>query len=290
MALYTDNQAAPGVAIEGLLVDSPAGGTDSYVAENAVRAGFAIQYGTDRLTTRQQVTPLTVAPVADADAIAIDLASVVAPAALTAVADLDGIIGIERINPPRVLTMTFDADIGHDGPLGYVEHTIYGDDANGHPISERFIRNNAGAVQVVLTGRSCFARVRQVDVGASNAATGLIDIGVDDALMELGTLDNPGIPCYDIAREPSAVAAVTFDAFETLSCVRIGHVWAVCVAGAAPGEPVHVRVTAGGGGLGSLYGVNPMPAAGAYATMLGAKWTTLVAATELGLIEIGMGG
>lgn len=289
MALWTDVAATPAAGIEGLLVDAPTDGVTSHVAATAVRAGFFAAYGADRLTVRRTVQPIPAAAVADADAIAVDLASGVAAAAYTAAADLDGVIGITGIYPAQAVTMTFDADAGHDGPLGFVEHEVWGEDANGNEISERLVRNNnGGAAIVTLTTRNCYRRVRQVDIGASNAATGLIDVGVDPTRIEFGTVDHPGIALYDVAREPSAVVAVTFDANETLSCVREGVVWAVATDAVVPGEPVYVRHTAGGGVVvGALYGEQAMPAGAAFGRLLGARWLTAAAGGGLALLRIG---
>ena len=150
------------------------------------------------------------------------------------------------------------------------------------------IRNNAGALAVAVTTRQAFSSVRQLDFGASNAATGTATVGTDPTYHALSVLDFPGIVLYDMAREPSPVAAVTFDAGETLACVREGLVWAVCVDGCVPGEPVHVRTIAGGGVLrGALYGPQPLPAGAAFAPLIGATWLTAAAATGLALVRIG---
>ena len=291
MALWTDVAANQAAGIEGLLIDSPPGGVESYVAETAVRAGFLVEFGTDIATTRKQVQPITAMAAgypADVDAIAVDIASAVAAARYTAVADLDGIIGIERIYPPRPLTFNFDADAGWDGPLGFIECSAYGEDADGNPIHEKVIRNNAGAVAVAVETRQCFSRVHTVDVGASNAATGLLDIGVTPNRVELGVLDFPGVALYNPAREASAVAAVTFDANETLAVCHRGLVWAVAVDAVVPGDICTVRIAAGGGGLGSLSGTEAFPAAGNFAKLLGAKWVTAAAAG--GLAKLSLGG
>ena len=291
MALWDTNANIQAAGYEGLLIDAPPGGVESYVAQTAVRAGFAVAYGTDIATTRKQVIPIPAAAAAypaDPDAIAVDVASVVAPARLTAVADLDGVIGIERIYPARPLTFDWDADAGWDTILGFLLCTVYGEDAEGNPISEDVIRNNAGAVAVAVETRQCFSRVHTVDLGASNAATGLLDIGVAPTRIEYSELDLPGVALYNVAREPSATAAVTFDAGETLAVCHRGLVWAVAVDVVVPGDIVTVRIAAGGGGLGSLSGTEPFPSAGNFAKLLNAHWATAAAAG--GLAKISLGG
>lgn len=288
MPIWDTAAVNPAAGIEGLLIDQSENGTDSYVAENAVRAGFLVQYGTDIATTRRQVTPITAAPVADINALVTNavMASAVAPVVLETAAEFDGVIGLERIYPPRAVTIDTDADAGWDGPLGFIEFTIYGEDADGAPVSDRLIRNNIGAVAWQGETRQCFSRVRQIDVPGSNAATGTGQAGVTPNLVEWGKLDSPGIVCYDVAREPSAVAAVTFDAGETLCCVREGRIWAVAVDAVVPGDIVTVRVQAGGGGLGSLSGTEAFPSGGNFAKLLNARWMTAAAAGGLAIIEL----
>lgn len=288
MPLWNTAANNPAAGIEGLLIDSKENGVDSYVAENAVRAGFLVQYGTDIAARRTQVTPLTAAPAADDNALitVAQLASAVAAQVLETAAEFDGVIGLERIYPPRAVTLDCDADIGWDGPLGFIEFTVYGEDANGDPISDRIIRNNIGAVAFAGETRQCFSRVRQVDVPASNAATGVGSVGVTPNLVEWGKMDSPGIALYDVAREASAVAAVTFDAGETLACVREGRVWAIAVDVVVPGDIVTVRAQAGGGGLGALSGTEAFVSGGNFAKLLGARWMTPAAAGGIALIEM----
>ncbi len=288
MPLWDTAVAAPAVGIEGLLIDSKENGVDSYVAETAVRAGFLVEYGTDVATTRKQVVPIAAAPAADDNALitVAQLASAVAAQVLETAVEFDGVLGLERIYPPRAVTLDLDANAGWDGPLGFIEFTIYGEDANGDPISDRIIRNNIGAVAFAGETRQCFSRVRQLDVPASNAATGVGSLGVTPNLVEWGKLDSPGIALYDVAREASAVAAVTFDAGETLACVREGRVWAVAVDAVVPGDMVTVRVQAGGGGLGSLSGTEAFVSGGNFAKLLGARWMTVAATGGIALIEM----
>jgi hypothetical protein len=294
MALFDTTANIQAAGYEGLLIDAPPGGVESYVAQAAVRAGFAVAYGADMATTRRQVIPIPAAAAAypaDVDAIAgqfAPIASAVAPQRLTAVAALDGVIGIERIYPARPVTFDWNADAGWDTLIGFLLCTVYGEDAEGNPISEDVIRNNAGAVAVAVETRQCFSRVHTLDIGASNAATGTCTVGVAPTRIEYSELDLPGVALYNVAREPSAVAAVTFDALETLAVCHRGLVWAVAVDAVVPGDIVTVRIAAGGGGLGSLSGTEPFPAGGNFAKLLNAHWATAAAAG--GLAKISLGG
>jgi len=291
MAIWTDVAANVAAGIEGLLVDGTPYGAESFVAETAVRAGFAVWYGTDVATTRKQVIPVPAVAAtypADVDAIAVDLASAAAAARYTAVADLDGIIGIERIYPPRAVTCDWDANANWDGPLGYTQVEVFGEDANGDPISEVLYRPNVGAVAHAEETRQCFSRVHTVDVSASNGAGGTLDVGVSPVRVELGRLDCPGVALYNPAREASATAAVTFDAGETLAVCHKGVIWAVAVDAVVPGDICTVRIAAGGGGLGSLSGTEPFPSGGNFAKLLGARWMTAAAAG--GLARLALGG
>lgn len=290
MALWTDVANTPAAGIEGLLIDAPPGGVESFVAQTAVRAGFAAWYGTDVATTRKQVIPIpamaAVYP-ADVDAIAVDLASAAAAARYTAVADLDGVIGIERIYPPRAVTCNWDANVNWDGPLGFTQVDIYGEDAEGNPIQDTCYRPNVGAVAHAEETRLVYSRVHTVDVSASNGAGGTLDVGVSPNRIELSELDCPGIVLYNPAREASAVAAVTFDAGETCAIVHRGLVWAVAVDAVVPGDICTVRIAAGGGGLGSLSGTEALPAAGNFCKLLNAHWVTAAAAGGLAKLSVG---
>ena len=290
MALFSDIRVNVDAGAEGLIVSSPQWGTHSYVAEAAVRAGFLAAFGTDRLTTRNQILPLPALPVADVDSISLAIASAVAPQNLTGVGAgaLSGAVGIGRIYPAQSVTVDFDADAGWDTAFGYLPVDIFGEDAAGRPIHETVIRNNAGAVAVQVATVQAFSRVRQVDIGASNAATGAGTIGTDPTHHELSVYDYPGIVAYDVAREGDTLAT-TFAVDETCAAIREGYVWAVPTADAVlPYQPVHVRTTAGGGILrGALYGPQPLPAGAAFAPLLGAQWVTPAAAGGLALIRIG---
>jgi hypothetical protein len=292
MTLWDTTATTQAAGLEGLLIDAPPGGVESFVAQTAVRAGFAVAYGTDIATTRKQIIPIPAAAAtypADVDAIALAIVSAVAAQRLTTVAagSLDGIIGNERIYPPRPLTFNFDADAGWDTALGFLANTVFGSDAEGNPIQEDVIRNNAGAVAVDVETRQCFSRVHTIDIGASNAGTGLLTVGVTPNRIEYSELDLPGIACYDVAREPSAVAAVTFDASETLSVVHRGLIWAVATDAVVPGDICTVRIAAGGGGLGSLYGTELLTSGGNFAPLLNAHWTTAAAAGALAKLSLG---
>ena len=290
MAIYNDILATPAEYIEGLYLEGPKGGCASYVAETAVRAGCLVAYGTDIGTTRTQVIPIPAVPALDVDAIATvaQVASAVAAQILETAVELDGIIGLDRIYPARNITIDTDADVGWDGPLGYTPFWIYGEDVDGHPQTEQLIRNNVGAVAQNIVGFLPFSRVSRVDIGASNAATGVGSIGVSSAYVGFGKLDHPGVVCYDVAREPSATAAVTFDANETLSCCHGGRICVVAQDAVDPGDPVFVRLVAGGGiAAGSFYGEQALTAGANFVRLAGARWRTETAALAVGVIEIG---
>jgi len=294
MAIWPDVAAAQAAGIEGLLIDSPPGGVEGFVAQTAVRAGFAVCYGTDIATTRKQVIPVPAAAgtyPADVDAIATAIASGAAAQRINTVAGagtLDGVIGIERIYPPRPLTFNWDATANWDGILGYLPCWVYGEDANGDPIEEEVIRNNVGAVAQAVETRQAFSRVHTIDIGASLGAGGLLTVGVTPNRIEYGRLDLPGIALYNVAREPSATVAVTFDANETLAVCHKGLIWAVAVDVVVPGDICTIRIAAGGGGLGSLSGTEAFTSGGNFAKLLGARWVTAAAAG--GLAKLALGG
>ena len=290
MAIWTDVVAAPAVGKEGLIAEGYPCEVDSYIAEVAVRAGFVVGYGTDVLTTRNQVVPLPALPVADPNA----MNATFFPSALVAVrystaAQFDGAVGLGRIQPPQAVTLTFNASADWDGPLGFSVHTVHGEDADGHALSEDLVRNNVGAVLQVATTRQCFSRVSNVDVGAGSGAGGQLLVGTDPTFNEIGKLCFPGIVCYDVAREPTALAAaaLTFDAGETLACLKRGRIWCVARTAVAPGDPVMVRTTAGGGILrGALYGIEELAAGSAFARYMGAQWVTPAALGGLAIVEV----
>ena len=292
MAFFSDIRVNVDAGAEGLIVEAPKWGVHSYVAEAAVRAGFLAAFGTDRLTTRNQILPLPALPAADVDAISLAIASAVAPQNLTGVGAgaLSGVVGIGRIYPAQSVTVNFAAIGGADWDtaFGYLPVDIFGEDAAGRPIHEVVIRNNAGAVAVQVATVQAFSRIREVDVGASNGAGGTATIGTDPTHHELSVYDYPGIVAYDVAREGNTLAT-TFAANETCAAIREGYVWATPTAAAVlPYQPVHVRTTAGGGVLrGALYGPQPLPAGGNFAPLLGAQWVTPAGAGGLALIRIG---
>jgi hypothetical protein len=289
MSLWPDAGAAPAAGKEGLIAEGVPGIVESFIVQTAaVRAGFVPAYGGDRATTRNQIQALPALPGVDVDAIAVDLPSGAAAVSYTAIADLDGAIGIQKIYPPMAVTMNFNANVAWDNPIGFSIHTVRGEDADGQPISEDVIRNNTGGAAVQVVTRQCYSRVSRVDVGAGAGAGGTLNVGVDPTLNEIGRLDFPGIVAYDPAREASQTAAVTFDVGETCACLRSGSIWAACVNGAAAGDPVFVRTTAGGGVLrGALYGPVELPAGGAFGRLLHAHWKQSVAALGLGIVEVG---
>ena len=289
MALWTDVLAAPAVGKEGLLAEGFPCEVDSYIAETAVRAGFAVALGTDVATTQNQVNPLPALPAADVDAIATVIPSALVAAVYTGIGAgaLDGAVGIQRIYPPQAVTLNFDASVDWDGPLGFTMHTVYGEDADGRPCSEDVVRNNVGAVAFAVATRQPFSRVNRVDVGAGSGVGGLLTVGTDPTFNDIGRTCFPGIVVYDVAREPSAVAAVTFDAGETLSVMKRGRIWCVARTAVVPDDPVLVRTTAGGGILrGAMYGVEVMGAGSAFARWLGARWTTPAAIGGLAIVEV----
>ena len=289
MALWTDVLAAPPIGKEGLLAEGFPCEVDSYIAETAVRAGFAVALGTDVATTQNQVNPLPALPVADANAIALAIPSSLLAVTYTGVGAgaLDGAVGIQRIYPPQAVTLTFNASANWDGALGFTLHTVFGEDADGRPCSEDLVRNNVGAVAAVLTTRQPFSRVNRVDVGAGTGAAGTLQVGTDPTYNDIGRTCFPGIAVYDAAREASAVAAVTFDAGETLSVMKRGRIWCVARTVIFPDDPVMVRTTAGGGILrGAMYGVEALGAGAAFARWLGARWITPAAIGGLAIVEV----
>ena len=121
---------------------------------------------------------------------------------------------------------------------------------------------------------------RSVETVAGMAFGIAVSRGTDpDEQAVIGGADYLGISIRSLEREGAAnTGAVQYDETETAGIMRFGYVWAVCPAGATPGDAVKYTTATGVLDSGA-------PGAGE-AAITGATWDTVTAAGELGVIRV----
>jgi hypothetical protein len=248
MTLWTAYPTAPVAVREGTVVDAAQGSIISRVAEAILRAGCGAVRGT---TWPPQVNHPTALAAADPDALVTAAVAIsnVAGLDIAAIAQFDGVgLGgaMTRIVPARTITITYDAAVDWNTVDGQRVDEIFGLDANGDPIHEQLVRAN-GAGAVTLTTQQCFSGVPRIQMQASLGGAGTATIGIGTK-VEYGKLDFEGVVCYDRTIPPPATANYDIDA--TLPCSLLqgpGEIGAIPEDAVTVGEPVYMRVVAGGG-------------------------------------------
>lgn len=261
-------------------------------AESALRAGLVVERGTDG---RDQVAPVSALPVAApagilvgpfaptlADQLLIDVAG--APGGV-----LDGATGPLRVSPPRNMVAVFDAHANWGLAALGGTHCEFQGLLNGHLVIEPFFLPAGGGLTVAsdaVFDVPIALRVGACDVAGGGAGT----FGWGDARFILPRSEY-GIAAYERAKEPSAVAAVTYDAGEAVSVVVDGCVWCIVETTAAlavlPGDPVAVRVVAAGADVRGQLTRATSPLNGHFALLEGACFESAAAAGSLALVRIG---
>jgi hypothetical protein len=155
-------------------------------------------------------------------------------------------------------------------------------------IEEFFLPAGGG---VTIDSESAFSVPIGVYIGACDGAGGGVGtLGWAPTRAVLGRGDF-GIAAYERAKEPSAVAAVTFDATEALDVVIDGTIWCTVEATIAldvlVGDPVGVRVVAAGADVRGQLTRFTSPGVGDHVLLEGAQWLTAAAAGSLALVRIG---
>lgn len=263
----------------------------SRFADGAIRAGLVVARGTD---LRKQAAPLPVLPAADPVGIILTpFASAVAAQLIVDVAGvpagvLDGTTGPLKVDPPRTMSATFDVHVDWDnGALGGVECAFLGL-LNGRLITEDFFLPSGGGA--TIHSDHAFDTPVGLRIGVCDGVGGTGTMGWSTERIVL-TRGEYGIAAYERAKEPSAVAAVTFDDGEPLSVVVDGSVWCVAEAtNALParvGDPVAVRVVAAGADVRGQITRATSPLNGNFALLEGAKFESAAVAGELALVRIG---
>jgi hypothetical protein len=287
MALWGASVAAPVAYREGKIEYAPPGSFSSGIAEHVIRAGCGLILG----TAGQQVDhPLALAA-ADPNALVTAAVAISNVAGLTinTIAQFDGAgMGgaMTFISPARQLTITYDADAGWDTPTGQRIDEFEGYDADGNPISDHVIKPN-GSGAGTYTTEKFFSFCKQIDMQASNAATGTATIGVG-LQVEYGKRDFLGISVYDRMAEPSATLNYDYDANRTVSILSgNGRIGALPEDAVTVGEPVYMRIVAGAGALirGRFTGQLQADDAN-FARVLGLMWVTAAAGGNPAVIEV----
>lgn len=229
MAVQTTYDYNRTQAVAGMLAEGGAHTIRSVIVESAIAAGLCVVQGT---TTKTEGAPPS-APTADVDAIIATGASTGGVQSLSTTS-LDGVIGQDVIAPAKNITLTFSSHTDWDATTA----TVYGEDADGHMISETFsIPNNGNAT---VTGYLLFRRVITVQIPAQTGTGGTFTVGVG---TKLGPLDGyvHGVSVYDASREPG-----TYAVDYVMPVVRKGPVWVYAEGAVDPSKPVYVRFVATG--------------------------------------------
>lgn len=260
--------------------------------ETGVRAGLVVQRGTD---PRTQVAPLAALPAAVVDDILLGpFAPAIADQLLIDVAGapggvLDGALGPLRVSPPRSMTATFDANVNWGLiAMGGTTCAFIGL-LRGRLIEESFWLPSGGAATV--ESDMVFDTPISLRIGACDGAGGGAGTWGWGNARHVLTKGQFGIPAYEWAKGPSAVAALTYDAGESASIVIDGAVWCVVETTAAldvvAGDSVAVRVVLAGADVRGQITRATSPLNGNFALLEGAYFESSASAGELALVRIG---
>lgn len=277
---WTSTDTAPDALKEGQLVTSYLA-PESKIAEGAVRAGLLVERG----TSWNQVAPMSALPAADADAIAVDVASSTSAQVISG-SDLDGVIGAGVILPARDITFTFNSHSDWDATTMPV-HFL---DPEGKRKKEDVAIPDGGNATVYL-GHAC-SQFLYAEMPAQTADNGVLDIGVaSDGALSL-SLKDYGVAIYDRVREPSDTTTVTFDDEETLSVLKSGEIAVIVEAAVVAGDRVGVRVVESGADVRGQFSKMPSedPASLEFAPLEGAIYKTAASADGVAIVQLGMGG
>lgn len=297
MPPFTTALQQPVAGVEGGLGAMSPNEVITAIATAGVRAGLVVQR-TVGAAAEDTCTPLAVLPAVDADAILVGpILPVVAGQRLNDVQGapggvLDGLIGENRIFPPRALTFTADANVNWGLPaLGGTFCYFLGDDSNQMPMAPEWFFLPAGG-GVVITSEFAYSRCHAVYVGAcAGAGGGAATVGVSNATVALGKADF-AFAVYDAAIEPSATAVLTYDTDQDVPLLKDGTIWATNELtnniAILPGDPIAVRVLLAGLDVrGQITKHVSLAATPNFAHLVGARALTPAAAGELVLIRIG---
>jgi len=184
------------------------------------------------------VRTLSAPAAADVDAIIATIGSTAGEQTLSG-DDLDGIIGADRIFPPRNLTITFNSHGDWDATTGIVR----GLDEAGRPQEEDIAIPNGG--NAVVTLKKFFSAVLSLYIPAQTGTNGTATLGTGTSLGPLTALDVAGVVRY-LARQQVASADAEFEAGDVLNLITEGLVALEVEAAVSGGEQVFVRLVAAG--------------------------------------------
>lgn len=212
----------------------------SFVAHGAIRPGDlallpAAFGGVDKV-----VRKLTAPAAADDDAIMVAQTLLATAEDFTLAANLDGVIGLGRIFPPRNINLKLNSH--SDWDVGTAK--VIGEDEHGRFQVEEYAIPDAGNTTVV--GKKFFSRVTQVSTPAGTSTNRVLDVGTGTLLGPLTSLDVAGIVRYLARQQIAENATAEFAAGDVLNVIDEGLVALEVEEDVKGGEQVYVRLVAAG--------------------------------------------
>lgn len=213
---------------------------DSRYAFAAIRPGDlalnpAAFAGTDKVV-RKPAAPAA----ADDDAIMVAQALAAGAETFTLVANLDGVIGLGRIFPPRNINLKLNSHADWDAGVA----TVQGLDEHGRVQTESYTIPDAGNTTVV--GTKFWSKVTAIITPVGASTNRVLDVGTGTLLGPLTSLDVAGVVRYLARHQIAENATSEFAAGDVLDIVQEGLVHLEVEAAVLGGEQVYVRLVAAG--------------------------------------------
>jgi hypothetical protein len=258
----TSYSQRPSEALPGQLAEafSP-GRRTAKVARGRIKAGYGLfmvqgagANGTNMLDAGEAFHISDPGTGADVDAIKASAASSASILTLDTAAELDGVVGLSEMQPPRKVTLITSSHADWDAGTAVV--TGYND--VGQLVSENLSMANAGAE--TLTTTNYFRQVTKVVIPAQSGTGGTFTIGIA-ALAALVLIDFLGIAIrkpikttvasaglYGYPGLTSSLVTCDYVDAETISVMTSGGIYVYTEEAVVERDPVYVRVAAGAGG------------------------------------------
>ena len=223
----------------GAAADSDTIASESRIVEVAMRPGDLAIRGTSADGGGKTVKKLVAAAAADVDAIIATIASAAASQELSGAA-LDGVVGGDRLLPPRNVVLVLSNSVDWDATTAVVT----GLDEFGREITEDLDIPDGG--NTTLTGKKVFSQITQLDIPAQSGAGGTATLGTGTLLGALTSLDVAGVLMYLAARQIDGGATEEFQVGDMGVVITKGRVWLEVENDVADGDQVFVRLVAAG--------------------------------------------
>ena len=232
MTVQTTYSQNPAAGYAGQLADGHPADIKTAIAEVAIAAGIPAMHGA---TTRAECRPPYTPDTADVDAILATGGASAATAQTPSGSGLDGVVGGGELVPPRPVTLGRSNNADWD----LTTALITGVDEDGATVVEPVVIPNAGNA-TVQTQRS-FRKVTSIYIPAQSGTGGTFTAGF---AAGVGAIDHlvHGVALYDASREPEA-----YPIDYAVPCVKRGRVFVTSETSYTDGDPVYVRMVAGGG-------------------------------------------